>query len=138
MKSVVKLTGEVIEFSPKTPEEIQETWLLCSEYVKAYETIKSKLKSMIPGIVNDKGITEPLNGYIFRVSNIQRKTYDKAVLRQVIKDEDTLDLLLTVDKTAVDNYLKENLETVGEGSTTLRQSMVSVGKPYQTIKLEKL
>lgn len=138
MKAIVKLTGEEIELEPKTEAEIFEAWRMCSEYIKAYTTLKDKLKPLVEQLISERGTSEPHDGYMFRMSHVQRMNYDKSVLRDVITDEDAFDMLLAVDKTAVDSYLKENLEALGEASTALRQSMVPVGKPYTVIKLEKL
>jgi hypothetical protein len=137
VKITVKSTGEVLDFNASSPEQIVEAWRLASEYEKAYKALKGKLKAFVPDLVETNGLSEPINGYSFRLSNIQRMNYDKAVLREVF-DEDTLDLFLKPDKPAIDTYLKENLETVGEGSTRLRKAMIPEGKPYQVIKLEKL
>ena len=138
MKAVVKLTGEVIELNPVTDADVYEAWRTCSEYIKAYTELKDKLKPFVERLVTERGTSEPLDGYMFRQSFVQRMNYDKTVLRQVIRDEDTFDMLLAVDKKAVDDYLKEHLEEVGQDSTLLRDSMVPVGKPYTVLKLEKL
>lgn len=132
-----KATGEVIDLPADTPEQIVEAWRVAQEYDKAAVALKDQLKRLVPAIVGDNGISEPVGNYMFRVSSVQRMTYDKAVMRQVL-DEDTFDVLLKPDKTAIDKYLKENLETLGTGSTQLRQAMIPEGKPYQVIKLEKL
>jgi len=137
MKAVVKATGEILEFNPRTAAEIQETWLLCSEYIKAYEAIKDKLKPLVLGLVGNTGLSEPINGYQFRATTVQRMNYDKAVMRDLL-DPDVFDVLLEPSKTKVDAYLKENLGVLGEASTILRQSMLPVGRPYQIIKQEKL
>lgn len=137
MKVVVKLTGEVIELYPKNLTELQEAWQLCSEYEKAYKAMKDKLKPLVEAHVNENGVSEPVNGYLFRVSAIQRMNYDKSVLRRYL-DADTFDVLLEPNKTAVDTYLKEHIEDLGDVSTEIRNSMVPVGKPYQVIRAEKV
>ena len=137
MKAEIKTTGEILEFNPKSLKEIQEVWQMANEYIKAYTAIKDQLKPLVEAHVNHNGVSEPVNGYQFRVSNVQRYNYDKAVLRQNL-DEDTVDLLLVPDKTAIDKYLKENLEELGDVSTELRNSMVPVGKPYSVVKAEKI
>lgn len=132
-----KYTGEIVELSADDLEDIVEAWNVAREYEKVAEALKDQLKKLVREKVSENGVSEPVNGYMFRVSNIQRKNYDKSVLRTVF-DEDTLDLFLEPNKPAVDKYLKENLAQLGEASTILRNSMVEVGKPYQVIKLEKL
>lgn len=132
-----KATGELVELPADTPAQIVEAWRIAQEYVKTAETLKGQLKMLVPRLVGDKDVSEPVNGFMFRVSYIQRMTYDKAVMREVL-DPDVFDVLLEPNKTAVDNYLKENLETLGDVSTQLRKSMLETGKPYQVIKLEKV
>lgn len=132
-----KATGEVVELDANTPEEIVTAWTIAQEYDKTAIALKDQLKKLVPAIVGNNGLSEQYGVYQFRVSSIQRMNYDKAVMREVL-DEDTLDLFLKPDKPALDKYLKENLEVVGEGSTLLRNSMVADGKPYQVIKLEKV
>lgn len=132
-----KATGEVVELQAGTPEQIVEAWRVAQEYDKTATALKDQLKRLVPDIVGPRGVSEPIGIYQFRVSSIQRMTYDKSVLREVL-DEDTLDLFLKPDKPAIDKYLKENLEELGDASTRIRQSMVADGNPYQTIRLEKL
>lgn len=130
-------SGEIVELDVDDYDQAIEAWKVAQEYAKVADALKDQLKKIVPSFVDEtRGVSEPLNGYMFRVSNVQRMNYDKAVLRNVF-DEDTLDLLLEPNKTAVDKYLAEHLEEVGEGSTLLRKSMKPVGKPYQVIKLEK-
>ena len=64
-------------------------------------------------------------------------TYDKSVVRQVL-DEDVFDLMTKIDKTKLDNYIKDNLSELGDISTELRASLIPDGKPYQVIRLERL
>ncbi len=135
--AINSLTGEIVEFPAGGYAEIVESWRIVNAYLKTYTELKNQLKELVPLHVNDKGISEPLNGYMFRVINTQRLNYDKSVMRKIF-DEDTLDLLLKPDKTKVDTYLREHLDEVGQGSTELRNSMVADSKPYQAIKLEKL
>lgn len=136
IKALIEMTGEVLEFEPNSPEQIMELWKLASENIKAWEKIKDRLKKEVPKFVDEKGVFEH-GGFMFRVILIQRQNYDKAVLRRVF-DEDQLDIFLEPNKKAIDNYLKENLHELGEVSTELRSSMITVGKPYQQIKLERL
>lgn len=137
ISAVNKATGEIIELPVDTPEQIVEAWRIAQEYDKASTSLKDQLKKLVPSIISDRGVSEPVGNYQFRVSNIQRTTYDKAVMREVL-DADLFDVLVKPDKGAVDKYLKENLEELGEVSTTLRSSMIADGKPYEVIRLEKL
>ena len=137
MKAVVQMTGEVLELNPTTLAELQTAWQQCSEYEKAYKSLKDQMKPLVENYVGAYGTSEPVNGYQFRVSTVQRYNYDKAVLRQNL-DEDTVDLLLVPDKRAVDEYLKANLADLGGASTTIRDNMIPVGRPYTVIKAEKI
>jgi hypothetical protein len=130
-------TGEVIELDDATYEEVVAAWQVASQYEKVGKAIKAKLKKLVPKYVDDKGMSEPYNGVMFRHNVIQRRSYDKSVLREVL-DEDTFDLMMKPDKKAVDEYLKEHLEELGDASTRLRETMVVEGKPYEVIKLERL
>lgn len=132
-----KHTGEVVELEADTFEQIVEAWNIAKEYEKVSDALKKQLKELVPNYVSDKGISDEYNGYMFRVSVVQRKDYDKSILRDVL-DQDTFDVLTKPDKTAIDKYLKENIETLGDVATQLRKTMVDVGKPYEVIKLEKL
>lgn len=133
---VNKLTGEVYELDDHTSVAIRDSWLLLSETIKACERAKEKLKPKVDKIMAEQSVL-PIGEYQFRRSVIERKNYDKSVMRKVL-DADTFDLLLVPDKPRIDTFLKENLETLGDASTKLRQSMVSVGNPYTTLRLEKL
>lgn len=131
-----KITGELYELADDSPDSIKDSWLLISETIKALERAKDKLKPKVADIVDAAGLCV-LGDYQFRQSIIQRKNYDKTVMRQVL-DEDTLDLFLVPDKSALDEYLKENIDTLGSIGTELRNTMLPIGLPYTTVKLEKL
>lgn len=131
-----KVTGEVIELPAESLEDLVSSWKIAQEYEKTAKALKDQLKKIVPKYV-EKDRSEEVDNCQFSVKSIQRMTYDKAVLRNNL-DEDTFDVLLKVDKTAVDKYLKENLDKLGEISTVIRQSMVADGKPYEVIKLERL
>lgn len=130
------LTGEVLEFADSTPEEIKDSWLQISKQIQALERAKDKLKPKVAELLDEFGKCE-IGDYMFRQMTVQRRNYDKAVMREAL-DEDTLDLFLVPDKTAIDKYLKENLEELGDVSTRLRESMVDVGQPYSVTKLEQI
>jgi hypothetical protein len=136
-KATNKHTGEIVELPCSTFAELVTAWNIAREYEKVSETLKTQLKQVVPNYIDDKGMSAEHGGYMFRVSTIQRKTYDKAVLRQVF-GEAKLDLFLKPDKTKVGSYLKDHLEELGDGSTKLRSAMIDDGRPYQVIKLEKI
>jgi hypothetical protein len=137
IKAINRATGEVLELPADTLRELIDAWNVAKEYKKTSEAISEQVKPLIDKYMAASGLTEEVDGQRFRVTVIQRKNYDKAVMRNVL-DEDTFDLLLKPDKTVIDNYLKEHLEDLGEASTILRTSMVDEGKPYEVVKLEKL
>jgi hypothetical protein len=132
-----KHTGEVVELPANTPEEVVQAWLIAQEYAKTAEALKDQLKKLVPKIVGEQSTSDPINGFVFRISNVQRRNYDKSKLREVL-DEDVYDLMVKPDKPAIDKYLKENLEQLGDISTQLRESMIDEGKAYEVIKLERL
>lgn len=134
--AVNTISGEVMEFADSTPEEVRDSWLQISKQIQALERAKDKLKPKVASMLDEFGKCE-IGDYMFRQTTVQRRNYDKAVMREAL-DEDTLDLFLVPDKTAIDKYLKENLEELGDISTRLRESMVDVGNPYSITKLEKL
>ena len=131
-----KHTGEVVSLIVNNQQQLVQAWLIAQEYNKVSEKLKAQLKELVPKFV-ESNLSEPIDGYQFRISNIQRKNYDKTVMREVL-DADTFDLLLKPDKTAIDTYLKENLESLGDVSTRLREAMIDEGAGYTVIKLERL
>lgn len=137
IKATNKHTGEVVELEAETYEQVVQAWQVAQEYAKVADSLKDQLKKIVPNFVENGSTSEPTNGYMFRISNVQRYNYDKAVLRQVF-DEDTLDLFLEPNKPTIDRYLKEHLDELGDDSTVLRKNMVEVGRPYQVIKLERV
>ena len=131
-----KATGEVIELPAETLGEVTQTWQTVQQYDTAITALKEQLKKKVRELADQEQIEE-VNNTIFRVTSVQRMTYDKSVLRRLL-DEDTLDVFLEVKKTAVDNYLKENIDDLRDVATEIRSSMVASGDPYEVIKLEKL
>lgn len=134
--AVIKSTGEVIEFDISTPEQLIDSYSLLNETMKAYEAVKKQMQEAARGIVDERGAYEH-GDFALRVSAVQRYTYDKAVMRQVF-DEDVFDLLLEPAKSKIDSYLKDNLETLGDAATQLRNTMQPVGNPYTVVKLERI
>lgn len=131
-----KATGEVIELEADTLESLMNAWRVAQEYEKTAKTLKDQLKKLVPKYVSD-GKSDEKDNFVFRVSSVQRMNYDKSVLRDTL-DEDTYDVFMKPDKIAIDRYLKENAESLGEISTIIRKSMVADGQPYEVIKLERL
>ena len=136
MKYVDKATGEVIELQDDTLEQTIDSLLYAQKTVKAWEAVIKKLKAKAEKQMDGKTFHEH-GDYGLRISNVQRQTYDIMTLRQHL-DEDTVNSFMTLKKTAVDKYLAENLEELGEASTLIRESMQPEGKAYQVIKLERL
>lgn len=132
-----KATGELIELPADTPQEIVDAWLIAQEYAKAADSLKDQLKKLVPTIVDDSGKSPVINNYMFRSSMVQRQTYDKSVIRNVL-DEDMLDHFTVVKKSLVDTYIKDNLEELGDLSSELRKGLVPDGAAYSVIKLEKV
>lgn len=137
IRATNKHTGEIVELEVNSLETLMQAWNIAKEYEKVSEALKDQLKKLVPDYVDEQGRSEESLGYQFKTQHIQRMTYDKSVMRQAL-DEDTYDQFLKPDKTALDKFLKDNLEQLGEVSTTLRTSMIADGNPYQVIKLEKL
>jgi hypothetical protein len=132
-----KTTGELVEFDVTNLTELVSAWRTVQEYEKLATNLKDQLKKLLRQYINEDGKSDEVDGYRFTTTFVQRKNYDKAVMRQVL-DEDTFDLLLIPHKTKVDEYLKEHLNELGEASTMLRESMISEGRGYSVTKLEKL
>jgi hypothetical protein len=137
IKAINEATGEVIELPTNTLEEVVNAWQIAQQYDKAATSLKDQLKELVPKYLSDNGRSDEVSNYQFKSNTVQRMTYDKTVLRQQL-DEDVFDLMMKPDKQAVDKYLKENIEVLGDASTVIRQAMITDGKPYQVIKLEKL
>lgn len=139
IKATHKFTGEVVELSASTFAEIMEAWKVASEYERVGKALKDQLKKLVPDYIGENGRSEEWNGYQFRLSNIQRMTYDKPALRAAL-DEDTYDQFMEPQKTAIDAYLAD-LVAKGDPdgvSTKVRQAMIPKGAPYQQMVLEKV
>jgi hypothetical protein len=134
-----KITGEVINLEVDTFHGIIEAWKIATEYERVAKALKAQLKALVPDYIGDNGRSEEWNGYQFRVSNIQKMTYDKPALRAAL-GEDTYDLFMEPRKSDIDEYLAE-LVARGDPdgvSTKVRAAMVPKGKPYQQMVLEKV
>lgn len=135
----IKQTGEVLELADETFTDVMKSWQIATAYEKAGKALKDKLKKQISKYIGSNGRSEEIDGYQFRVSNVQRMTYDKGALREAL-GEDTYDLFMEPKKTAIDAYLAE-LVTKGDPdgiSTRVRSAMQPSGKPYTQTVLEKL
>lgn len=127
-----KLTGLMYEV--ETQDQLVESMELIKKQIKALKEAEAQIRDLVLDI--------DWNGYenqgrVVRVSHVQRMEYDKATLR-VLLDEDVFDVLTKVDKTAVDKYIRDNLDDLGDIATKLRDSMMPSGKPYAVVKLEKI
>lgn len=136
-KATIKTTGEVIELEVSDLSSMMTAYTIAQEYEKASKKLKDQLKTELDKYLDENGRSVELNGKQFKSISIQRMTYDKSILREVL-DEDTYDLFMKPAKTEIDKFLAENLETFGDASTRLRKSMVADGNPYTQVKLEKL
>ncbi len=136
VSSIIESTGEVIEFDASSPEAVIESYRLLNETMKAYEDVKKQLQKRARDVVDERGIYE-YKDHMLRVSGVQRYNYDKAVMREVL-DQDTFDLFMEPAKGKLDEYIKENLSSLGDFAKTLRDTMVPVGNPYTVVKLERV
>lgn len=137
MQVVDTLTGEVMEFADTTPEEIKDSWLQISKQIQALERAKDKLKPKVAELLDEFGKCE-IGDYMFRQTTVQRRNYDKGILKEVIKDEGLLDEMLQPNKKFIDDWLKENVETSGEIGTLIRDNMIDVGEPFSQTRLEQI
>lgn len=133
--ATVPSTGEIIELDDHSPEHILISLHLCNQYLEAYEAVKKKLQIKARDIVDANGIFDH-DGWRLRIYSTQRMNYDKAVLREVF-DPDELDTFMEPAKGKVDAYIRDHLDELREASTRLRESMVPVGRPYTTVRIER-
>jgi hypothetical protein len=136
VSATIQSTGEVLEFELDTLDQLIQSYKVLNEYAKALDGIKKQLQSRAVELADGRNFVES-GDFGIRISSVQRTTYDKAVLRQVL-DEDTLDLMLEPSKAKVDAYLKLHLDDLGADSTRIREALVPVGSAYQVVKLERL
>ena len=135
--ATIPTTGEIFELEVNSLKTLMDAYTMAQEYEKAAKSIKDQLKGELDNYLDENGRSEELNGKMFKRISIQRMNYDKAVLREVL-DEDTYDLFMKPEKTKIDKYIAENLETLGDLSTKLRKSMIEDGTRYSQVKLERL
>jgi len=132
-----KITGEIHQYADDSHEAILHTWREAQELERVAKSIKDKLRDSVKASVDHRGVSEPLEGYQFRVSRVQRMQYDVGTLRRLL-DEDLYQTLVKPDKTAIDNYIKANVEDLGSVASEIRQNMIEDGAPYEIVKLEKI
>jgi Zn-dependent M32 family carboxypeptidase len=140
VQAINKITGEVAEFEVINLPTLMDAYSAAMEYEKVATRLKDQLKKELPKYLDETGKSEVIGNKQFKTNAIQRKTYDKAVLRKVL-DEDTFDVLMKPDKTAIDKLLKEEVKrggAIADVSTEIRNSMIPDGRPYSVTKLEKL
>jgi hypothetical protein len=133
--STVKLTGEVIELQADTREQVVESLLYIKAYTDALDGLKKKLNAVATEMIDADG---PIlhNGYRLNSSVVQRMSYDETVLREVF-DADELAMFTEYKKTAIDAYIAEHLDDLGDQSTLLRSTMQPTGNPYAVVRLER-
>ena len=139
-KAVVtnKATGELIEFSLDTPEQIFMAYRACQEYEKAAKSIKDQIKKVLPSILDEQGRSKISDdGYQFKQYETQRQTYDMNTLREVF-DEDTISLFQKVQKGLVDSYIKEHRDELGDSINVLKSGLVPDGNVTTSVRLEKV
>lgn len=126
---VNKFTGEEREFKDSAPSEIVASWQLIDSEMKMLEEAKRALRDK----VIEHNLTSPIGPMQFKVIQVQRKNYDKSVMREVM-DEDTVDLFLVPNKVELDKYVKA-LPKLDEQRVKLTHSMIDEGEPYTQVKL---
>ncbi len=129
-------TGEVFELEDKTPTDLENAYNFCKQFEKTIKQMQDQLKAVVKKWTPD-GILETPNG-MFRYSSVQRQTYDKGVIRNLV-DEDLFDTFTVIKKSAVDSWLKERVmkqDIDPELNTQIRSALIPDGKPYEVVKYE--
>lgn len=131
-----KRSGELIDFPTDTPEQVVAAYLQAREYEKMAERLKTKLKPLLPNIVDEQGRSPEVNGYILKSYQSQRMNYNMSALRDVF-DEDTISLFVKPQKGLIDAYLKEHrLEQ--EEAAILKRGLEPDGVVIDSFKTEKV
>lgn len=137
VSAVNKASGEVIELSVDTFEQLVGAYNTAKEYEKVATTLKDQLKKIIPAFLDEKGKSKiSPDGYQFKRYETQRTTYNKSALRQVF-DEDTIDLFLKVNKSSVDSYMKEH-DMQPEEVAILKAALEPDGSVSVVTRLDKV
>ena len=132
-----KETGEVTSFDTDTMGDLMYAYRYAKELADMSERLKKKLRPLIDAMLDGQDKSEVIDGYQFKQYDMQRRTYNMGTLREVF-DEDELSLFLTVNKTKVDNYIKEHLDDLGDNAKYLRDHMELSGSSTVVMKLEKV
>lgn len=136
IKATNPFTGEVFELQDDTPTDLETAYNFCKQFEKTIKQMQDQLKERVKKAAVDGLLQTPAGR--FKYTSIQRQTYDKAVLRQLL-DEDLLDTFTVVKKAAVDDWLKERVfkqDIDPELNTQIRQALIPDGKPYEVVKYE--
>ena len=133
LKFVNTITGEQFEFPTDTSDDLVEAYRQAQSLEAAAKRAKDKARKLI--------LERDLDGYIsgnrkVKFSYVQRKNYDLEMMREVL-DQDQFDTFIQPNKTALDEFIKENLESMPE-TKQLRDSMVDVGDAYITVRIDKI
>lgn len=133
LKFVNTITGEQFEFPTDTSDQIIEAYTQAQALEAAAKRAKEKARNLI--------VQRDLDGYIsgdrsVKIVNVQRKDYDLSVMREVL-DADQFNTFIKPDKTALDTFIKENVEDMPEAKQ-LRDTMVDIGDPYVKISVDKI
>jgi hypothetical protein len=130
------ITGEMFEIKDDTPADLEQAYQVLKSFERTTKKLLDQWKERVTAY--DSETLETPHGYI-KCSVIQRQTYDKGILRQLI-DEDTLDDFLVIKKSSVDNWLKERVEKQDidmDLNRSIRAALIPDGMPFVTIKYEK-
>jgi hypothetical protein len=132
------LTGEMFDIPDSNGTEIEAAYEMVKSIEKTVAELKDSLKARVKVMAGDDGYIETPNG-IYKVSWVQKQTYDKPQLRQLL-DEDLLDTFLEVKKSTVDNWLKERVLKNDYDNAVLhsvRQALIPQGFGYEMVKFTK-
>lgn len=133
LKFVNTITGEQFEFPTDTNDQLVEAYNQAQALEAAAKRAKEKARNLI--------VERDLDGYIsgnraVKIINVQRKDYDLTVMREVL-DADQFNTFIKPDKTALDTFIKENVESMPEAKD-LRDTMIDIGDPYIQVRVEKV
>lgn len=133
IKVVNTITAEVFEFKTDTTEQIVEAYNQAAKLEQAAKRAKQKIRDLI---VERNLDGESTPDYEIKIIHTQKQDYDLSIMREVL-DDDQFNTFIKPDKTALDKFIKENIETIPEVKT-LRDSMIDVGTPYITVRVDKI